>query len=299
MRFERRARRASRLSVIGAAAALLTAVSMAGSAVAGPPKPPSHVKCKDGANGLIAAINAANSSGGGTIKLDGHCTYQLSGVNNSDPMTGDNALPVVTSRITIDGQDATIAGDGSARILEVSAPNGNLTLKGETLTGGFNGFAGGALFNNEATLDLDHVVVTGNVGAGRRRNRERHRQARPDRAHDDRPQPDRPQHRLRRGRRDPEPRRLPHAQPQRGELEHGARRRRHRQRQGEPRHRRQLDRHRPQPNRPQHRERRLRGWRRRDRQRRRADDRPQRDQGQHRSRRRRRRASSITATRRR
>jgi hypothetical protein len=122
------------------------------------------VKCKDGAAGLIAAINAANSSGGGTIKLDSHCTYQLSGVNNSDPMTGANALPVVTTQITIDG-NATIAGDGSARVLEVSAPKGDLTLKGVTITGGFNGFAGGGIFNNEAALSLDHVVVTGNVGA--------------------------------------------------------------------------------------------------------------------------------------
>jgi hypothetical protein len=145
----------------------LLSVTAASGKPPGPAGPPSHVRCSDGASGLTAAINAANSSGGGTIKLDGHCTYQLSGVDNSDPMTGDNALPVVTSQIKIDGPGATIAGDGAARILEVSAPNGALTLNGLTLTGGFNGFAGGALFNNEAVLNVDHVVVTGNVaGAG-------------------------------------------------------------------------------------------------------------------------------------
>lgn len=153
------------IRLAAATSALLVVALLSVTAASGkPPAPPSHVRCNDGASGLIAAINAANSSGGGTIKLDGHCTYQLSGVDNSDPMTSDNALPVVTTPITIDGPGATIAGDGSARILEVSAPNGDLTLKGMTLTGGFNSFAGGAVFNNEAALELDHVVVTGNVG---------------------------------------------------------------------------------------------------------------------------------------
>jgi hypothetical protein len=121
------------------------------------------VSCPAGGAGLIAAINAANGSGGGTISLAAGCTYPLSGVNNGNPMTGDNALPVVTTRITINGKNTTIAGDGSARILQVDAPNGNLTLNGLTLTGGFNTFGGGAIFNNEATLTLNGSVVTANA----------------------------------------------------------------------------------------------------------------------------------------
>lgn len=75
-------------------------------------------------------------------------------------MTGDNALPVVTTRITINGNATTIAGDGSARILQVNAPSGDLTLNGLTLTGGFNTFGDGGIFNNEATLTLNSSVVT-------------------------------------------------------------------------------------------------------------------------------------------
>lgn len=157
-RFRRR-----RLLTAGATAGILAAFSMLGMASAGLAAPSANVSCAAGSNGLIAAINAANGSGGGTINLAANCTYQLSGVDNSDPMTGDNALPVVTSRISINGNATTIAGDGSARILEVSAPNGNLTLNGLTLTGGFNTFAGGGIFNNEGTLTLNRSVVTGNA----------------------------------------------------------------------------------------------------------------------------------------
>jgi hypothetical protein len=121
-----------------------------------------NVSCKAGANGLIAAINSANGHGGGTISLAKGCTYQLSGADNTNPGTGANGLPVISSRIQIDGKDTTIAGDGSARIFEVDAPNGNLTLNGLKLTGGFNAFAGGAIFNNEGTLTLNWSVVSHN-----------------------------------------------------------------------------------------------------------------------------------------
>jgi hypothetical protein len=149
------------LLVVGLAAWLVAAVSLLGVASAGRASTSANVSCS--ASGLITAINAANAGGGGTISLASGCTYQLSGVNNGNPMTGDNALPVVKTRIAINGRNTTIAGDGSARIFQVDAPNGNLTLNGLTLTGGFNGFAGGAIFNNEATLTLNGSVVTGNA----------------------------------------------------------------------------------------------------------------------------------------
>src|ERR1700682_4208103 len=51
-----------------------------------------------GAAGLIAAINTANSGGGGTINLARGCTYKIASADNinPDPMTGGaNGLPVV------------------------------------------------------------------------------------------------------------------------------------------------------------------------------------------------------------
>src|SRR5437667_7199108 len=104
MRTDRHRRRASRrLLTVTATAALLAVISMFGLASGGLASASANVPCGAGAVGLIAAINTANGSGGGTINLAAGCTYQLSGVDNGNPMTGDNGLPVVTSRITING----------------------------------------------------------------------------------------------------------------------------------------------------------------------------------------------------
>jgi hypothetical protein len=142
-------------------AGLVAVASLLGLASSGQASPSANVPCS--ASALIAAINAANAAGGGTISLARDCTYQLSGIDNGNPNTGDNALPVVKTTITINGRNTSIADDGSARIFQVDAPNGNLTLNGLMLTGGFNTFAGGAIFNNEATLTLNGGVVTGNA----------------------------------------------------------------------------------------------------------------------------------------
>ena len=61
------------------------------------------VPCSSGA--LIAAINAANAAGGGTINLAPGCTYPLTSADN-----GENGLPVVTTRIGVNGNGATIDG---------------------------------------------------------------------------------------------------------------------------------------------------------------------------------------------
>ena len=85
---------------------------------------------------LIAAISAANSSGGARINLAPGCTYHLTAANNTDPMLGATGLPVITSRITLNGFHTTIAGNNSTfRIFLVTAP-GNLTLNRLTITGG-------------------------------------------------------------------------------------------------------------------------------------------------------------------
>ena len=115
---------------------------------------------------LIAAISAANSSGGATINLAPWCTYHLTAANNTDPMLGATGLPVITSRITLNGFRTTIAGNNSTfRILLVTSP-GNLTLQGLTITGGNTSAPGGGIFNVEGTLTLNHSMVTGNASAG-------------------------------------------------------------------------------------------------------------------------------------
>src|SRR5664280_2720397 len=148
---------------IGAALVVLafapTAQAFASSAVSVPCNGPSG-----GSAGLITAINTLNSSGGGAINLRG-CTYNFTVANNSSP-AGANALPLITSPITINGHSsATLAGNSSTfRIFQVNAPSGNLTLNGLDITGG-SGSAGGGIFNDEATLTLNDTVVKGNTAA--------------------------------------------------------------------------------------------------------------------------------------
>jgi hypothetical protein len=124
--------------------------------------PPAFVPCSGGAAGLIAAINAANGSGGGTISLAPGCTYALTVPNN-----GENGLPVVITPIAVFGNGATITGSGAVRIFEVDAPGGNLSLRNVTLTGGSASDFGGAILNS-GTVTLNQSVVTGNsaVNAG-------------------------------------------------------------------------------------------------------------------------------------
>jgi len=136
-----------------------------------PAKPkPTHVSCSTSA--LIAAINAANSNGGGRLELAGHCTYSLTSADNTG-FAGSNGLPVVTSKIVTKGHDSTIAANKTDfRIFEVDGPNGNLTLDHVTLTGGAVPAAdgpageGGALLDLGGTVTVKHSVVTQNSAGG-------------------------------------------------------------------------------------------------------------------------------------
>ena len=79
---------------------------------------------------------------------------------------GGNGLPLITSRITLNGSRTTIAGnDSNFRILMVTG-TGNLTLQGLTITGGNTTGPGGGIFNLEGTLTLNHSRVTGNASEG-------------------------------------------------------------------------------------------------------------------------------------
>ena len=121
------------------------------------------VPCKSAA--LIAAIGAANSSGGATINLAPGCTYTLTTTNNSNPMLGATGLPVITSRITINGLHTTIAGNHSTFRIFLVAGNGKLTLQGLTITGGNTPSPGGGIFDLEGPLTLNHSTVTSNASA--------------------------------------------------------------------------------------------------------------------------------------
>jgi hypothetical protein len=137
----------------------------------------SNIPCSGpdgGAAGLVAALDAANTSGGGAINLASGCTYSLTAANNTVPGVGANGLPVITAPITINGGGgATIAGNNSSfRIIAISGPEGgSLTLNGVTVTGGSvsgqgpAGFGGG-IFNFAGTLQLNRSVVTGNSASG-------------------------------------------------------------------------------------------------------------------------------------
>src|SRR5215468_7937205 len=119
-----------------------------------------------GAAGLVAAINAANATGGGAISLAPGCTYTLTAAASSGPL-GPNGLPRVTTPITIAGANATITRSSSSsqqfRILEVDGPGGNLAASALTITGGNADQPGGGVFNNAGTLTLNSSAVTGNT----------------------------------------------------------------------------------------------------------------------------------------
>ena len=107
------------------------------------PSPTIKVACDT--NSLIAAINTANAAGGAhTLNLACSCLYDFTTANNY--WYGANALPPITSDITIDGGagGATIrrSGTNNMRLFYVAgtlapAPSaGTLTLRRVRLTGG-------------------------------------------------------------------------------------------------------------------------------------------------------------------
>ena len=138
---------------LGGGAALL----LAGLVAAAPAQAAAggSVPCSSGA--LVAAIAAANAAGGGTINLAAGCTYALTAADN-----GENGLPVVTTRIGVNGNGATIDGTKTVRVLEVDGPGGNLSLQNVTITGG-SADNGGGIENVGGTVTLNHTQVTGNT----------------------------------------------------------------------------------------------------------------------------------------
>src|SRR5262245_7117334 len=145
--------------VVATAGVLIVALLVVAAASAKKPGPHGHktkVACSQAA--LVAAIDAANSSGGGTLNLAHRCDYQLT----VSPDSSENGLPEITTAIRINGNHATIDGTGSFRAFQVDGPGGNLSLRALTITGGFVQDFGGGIANIGGTVSLDHTQVNGN-----------------------------------------------------------------------------------------------------------------------------------------
>ena len=111
---------------------------------------------------LVAAINAANAAGGGTINLARGCHYSLT----SSPDNSENGLPAVQFPIGVNGNGATIDGTNSFRVFEVDGPGGNLTLNNVTITGGAAKMDfGGGIANLGGVVTLNRSQVTRNMAA--------------------------------------------------------------------------------------------------------------------------------------
>ncbi|WP_326803856.1 hypothetical protein OIE49_22570 [Streptomyces sp. NBC_01788] len=84
---------------------------------------------------LQAAIGKV-ATVGGTVNLRRGCTYTLT---DAAPPNDDNGLPVIKSKVTINGWGDTITRAATAaefRFFEIDGPNGNLTLNALTLSNG-------------------------------------------------------------------------------------------------------------------------------------------------------------------
>ena len=120
--------------------------------------------------GLVAAIDAANADGPGphTINLAANCHYQLEAANNF--WYGPNALPPITSDITINGNGAQIERNSGAptnfRIFYVARADlppgsaGKLTLRDVTVRRGraFGGNGGSALWGGGGGMGAGGVI---------------------------------------------------------------------------------------------------------------------------------------------
>jgi hypothetical protein len=123
---------------------------------------------------LIAAINAANAAGGGTVTLANPCTYTLTGSHSTGH--GPNGLPLITTPITLlGGADSTITRSATAapfRIAEVTG-TGALTLTSVTFSNGsavgllgLAGGDGGGIYNGGA-VTLTNSTLSGNHAGAR------------------------------------------------------------------------------------------------------------------------------------
>ena len=117
---------------------------------------------------LVHCIDTANGNGEDDTIVLAASTYSFTAANN-----GANALPVVTSTLTIQGNGAVVERQATAefRLFDVGA-TGNLTLDGVTVQGGKVTFTsvrdggGGIRVVGAGRLTMTNAVVTGNTCTG-------------------------------------------------------------------------------------------------------------------------------------
>ncbi|MDM4719037.1 right-handed parallel beta-helix repeat-containing protein [Micromonospora sp. WMMA1363] len=115
------------------------------------------------ADRLVAAIDRANRTGGGLLRLASNCAYAL-----TDHRRG-SGLPPITQSVTVVGDRTTVArapGTEPFRIATVAA-GGRLTLDGLTLRGGHSApdTDGGALLVRPGgTATVTHSAIVDNTG---------------------------------------------------------------------------------------------------------------------------------------
>jgi predicted outer membrane repeat protein len=121
---------------------------------------------------LIQAINTANANSNATVlNLPTDCVYPFTDADNSDGGHGANALPIITTDIRINGNDAWLERTSDAirdfRFFLIT-DTGSLSIDNMSLVGGRNMAVadeidpGGGAIYNEGALTLSHVLLQGN-----------------------------------------------------------------------------------------------------------------------------------------
>ena len=106
-----------------------------------------------GGNQLRAKINAAQSSGGGTI------TFSIGTVTI---VLANGVLPTITTNVTVDGGGkVTISGANTSSILAVNS-GATLTLNNLTITKALNAGSNGGAIQNFGTLNINNCMFTEN-----------------------------------------------------------------------------------------------------------------------------------------
>jgi len=152
--------------------ACLTVMLLISAGLASCSQPPADIIVACDVADLIAAVNSANANSDTTrLILDPNCTYPFTTKDNDDGGQGPNALPMVTTNIIIEGNNATLLRSMSYgwRFFFITA-NGSLRLEDITLERGYALYIsseqpnsrGGAIYNDGGTLTVKRSVFREN-----------------------------------------------------------------------------------------------------------------------------------------
>lgn len=113
---------------------------------------------------LIDAINQANANpGADTINLEANCSYGFNLADNVDLKFWNNALPIITDELTINGNGARIISSNDNMRAFMIAQGADLTLNNLEVSNFSNDYDGGAILN-QGTLTISKSTFTGNTG---------------------------------------------------------------------------------------------------------------------------------------